>query len=223
MVFDILLAIILSIYVASTFYSLKFLYEYNRRKGVENETAIYYNRKFVHIFAGGITALFMPFFSSYWVPFLASIILTVVTYISHKKGSKLYWFQNKRDYNDVNFCIMWGFSIFLLWAFLGDEYKWIAIIPALFMSFGDGVTGLIRNMVFKKRSKHPIGNVFMAFVCIPLGFGFGSLCGIAIGGAIAGLIASIVELFEIGPIDDNIFITIFSSIFILIFIFLPIN
>jgi len=222
MVFDILLGVILSIYVISVFYSLKYIYEYSISRGIEKETAIYYNRKYVHIFAGGVTALFIPFFSSYWYPFFAGVILTLVTYLSHKRGSKFYWFQNKSDYNDVNFCIMWGFSIFILWAFLGEPYKWISIIPALFMSFGDGVTGIIRNIFFKKRSKHPIGNIFMALACIPLGYYFGSFSGIAIGGAVAGLIASIVELFEFGPIDDNVFITIISSLFLVFFIFNPV-
>ena len=218
MFFDILLATILSIYVILVFYSLKYIYEYNIKKGIEKETAVYYNRKYVHIFGGGVTALFIPFFSSYWYPFFAGVILTMVTYLSHKRGSRLYWFQNNSDYNDVNFCIMWGFSIFLLWAFLGDFYKWISIIPALFMSFGDGVTGIIRNMFFKKRSKHPIGNIFMALVCIPVGYYFGSFSGIAVGVVTAGIIASIVELFEIGPIDDNVFITIISSLFLIFFI-----
>jgi dolichol kinase len=221
MVFDLLLALILSIYVLSVFYSLKFVYEYNIRIGIEKQTAIYYNRKYVHIFAGGVTAVFIPFFSSYWYPLFAGIILTIITYISHKRGGKLYWFQNNNDYNDVNFCIMWGFSIFILWAFLGDSYKWISIIPALFMSFGDGITGIIRNVFFKKRNKHPIGNIFMAIVCVPIGYYFGSFSGIAIGGIISGVIASIVELFEIGPIDDNVFITIISSLFLVIFIYFP--
>ena len=222
MIFDFILAFILSLYVISVFFSLKYVYEYNIRKGVGEQTAVYYNRKFVHIFAGGVTALFMPFFHSYWYPFIAGLILTSITFLTHRRGSTLYWFQNSNDYNDVSFCIMWGFSIFLLWGYFGDTYKWIAIIPALFMSFGDGITGIIRNVAFKKRSKHPIGNVFMAFACIPIGFFFGALSGIALGGALAGGIASIVELFEIGPIDDNIFITVISSIFIFSFIIFPV-
>ena len=31
-------------------------------------------------------------------------------------------------------------------------------------AFGDGVTGVVRNAVIKKRSKSPIGNVFMFIV-----------------------------------------------------------
>jgi len=80
------------------------------------------------------------------------------------------------------------------------------------MSFGDGVTGIARNVLFKKRTKHPIGNVFMVAVCIPLGYFLGGLGGIAIGGAMAAIVASIMERYEFGPIDDNILITISSSI-----------
>lgn len=221
MFFDFVLAFVLALYILLVFYSLKFVYEFNLKRGIEKDTAIYYNRKFIHIFAGGVTALFIPFFSSYWYPFAGGVILTIITFVSHKRGSKLYWFQNNHDYNDVNFCIMWGFSIFILWMIFGDANRWIAIIPALFMSFGDGITGIIRNVAFKKRSKHPLGNVFMALVCIPIGFSFGYLGGIALGGAFSGLIASIVELFEIGPIDDNVFITIISSLFLIFYMSTP--
>ena len=121
---------------------------------------------------------------------------------------------------------MWGVAIFILWEVFQGSYgtnaKWIAVIPPAFIAFGDGITGIVRNFGFKERSKHPIGNIFMALACIPLGYYFGSFSGIAIGGAVAGLIASIVELFEFGPIDDNVFITIISSLFLVFCIFNPV-
>lgn len=212
MIFDFGLTIALILYIISVFYTLKFVYELLINKGIEKHSAIYYNRKLVHIFAGGITALFIPFYSSYWYPLMAGFLLTFVTYISHKRGGRLYWFQTNQDFNDVNFCLMWGVSIFFLWIVIGDP--WVAIIPAFFMAFGDGVTGLIRNKFFKKRCKHPIGNIFMAIVCIPAGYLFGLQADMAIAGAIAGLIASIVERYEYGPIDDNVLITIFSTAFL---------
>ena len=43
------------------------------------------------------------------------------------------------------------------------------------MAFGDGITGVVRNLVVKKRSKSPIGNVFMFIVSAPLGWYVGGL------------------------------------------------
>ena len=212
---DILLTGALIFYVFCVFYTLKFLYEFMINRGVDKDSAIYYDRKMVHIFAGGVTAYFITFYHSYWYPLLAGILLTIITCISHKRGSKLYWFQTNNDLNDVNFCLMWGISITFLWIITSNP--WVAIIPAVFMSFGDGITGVIRNIFYKKRCKHPIGNVFMALICIPIGYALGAQGSIPIGGAIAGLIASIAERYEYGSFDDNVFITVSTTLFILIY------
>jgi hypothetical protein len=182
------------------------------KKGMKKEDILYYNRKFVHIFAGGIVALFIPFYHSAWYPLLAGLLLTTMTYISHKKGNSLYWFQTSKDHNDVNFCLMWGVSIFILWNLI--QNPWIAILPATFMAFGDGITGIVRNAIFKRRFKHPVGNLFMGIVCIFLGYVLGGTAGIPLGGILAGILASFIERFEFGPIDDNVLITLVSSTFL---------
>ena len=212
--FDILLSGLLVVYTALILYLTKYIYLYGKKRGLDSIDIVYYNRKFVHIFAGGVVALFVPFYHSPFYPLIAGFLLAAVTYFSHETGDRLYWFQNKKDFNDVSFCLMWGISIFVLWILFDNPY--LAILPALFMAFGDGITGIIRNAFFGERSKHYIGNVFMALTCIPLGYVFGSLGHLAIGGMLAGLFASIIERYELGPIDDNILITISSSILLII-------
>jgi len=212
--FNIILSSLLVVYTAVVLYLTKYLYKIGRNKGLKSKDAVYYNRKFVHIFAGGVVALFVPLYSSPYYPLIAGFLLASVTYFSHEKGDKLYWFQNKKDINDVTFCLMWGISIFVLWVLFDNP--WLAILPALFMAFGDGITGIIRNAFLGERSKHYIGNVFMAITCIPLGYLIGSFAGLAIGGMFAGAIASVIEHYEFGPIDDNILITISSSIILII-------
>ena len=196
-------------------------YEWMTSRGVRKKDAIYYNRKLVHIFAGGVVVLMVPVvFTSYYLPLVCGFALAAFTYFFHKrKGKMLYWFQTQENLNDVTFCAMWGLSIFLLWALFDSQGianpAWIAIIPSVFMALGDGITGIVRNAAFRERSKHPIGNVYMAFLCIPFGYYLGVLSGIegmAIVGIIAAIVASIVERFEIGPIDDNVLITVCSSI-----------
>ncbi|MCC6057057.1 MAG: dolichol kinase, partial [Desulfurococcaceae archaeon] len=122
----------------------------------------------------------------------------------HISKKELEWFQTKDNAYEVNFCIAWGASILILWLALGDPWK--AIVPALFISFGDAVTGVVRNAVFGKRTKHWLGNMAMACTVIPIGY---MLTGIV--GAIAGAIASAIERLEFGPIDDNILIALSST------------
>jgi len=218
--------LILTIYTVSITFLTKKTYDLMVNKGIKKKDAVYYNRKIVHILAGGVIALIVPIvFSSSIYPLFCGLSITIITYLSHKrgKGKMLYWFQTEDNLNDVSFCFMWGISIFVLWEVMNvmgnhTGAPWIAIIPAVFVSLGDGVTGIARNVLFKKRTKHPIGNVFMAGVCIPFGYFLAGFGGIAIGGAIAAIVASIMERYEFGPIDDNILITVSSSIVLCIFI-----
>jgi len=217
MLLDTILTPVLIIYMILISYGTKKTYEWMRNRGIEEKDAIYFNRKFVHIFAGGIVTLFIPFFSSPVFPLIAGILITLITFMSHVKGSKLYWFQTPEDKNDVNFCVMWTISIVGLWYILGNP--WIAIIPALYMAFGDGVTGLVRNIFFKKRFKHPIGNCFMFAVCAPMGtiLAFiSTIKGMTLWAVVAAAFASYIERYEFGPIDDNVLITSSSSIILLI-------
>ena len=214
MVYDIILSILLALYTGLVLYLIKYVYLYGMKKGLKEQDALYYNRKFVHIFAGGIVALFVPLYHSPIYPLIAGFLLAAITYFTHEKGERLYWFQSNNDFNDVTFCIMWGISIFIIWIL--TDSAWLAILPAVYMAFGDGITGIIRNAFFGERSKHYIGNVFMAIACVPVGYIFGSLSGLLSGGIISAFIASAIEHFEFGPIDDNILITISASLTILL-------
>ena len=56
----------------------------------------------------------------------------------------------------------------------------------------------------------------MAILCIPLGYiiGNNSDPSIPVWGALSGAIASFVERYEFGPIDDNVLIVVASSVLI---------
>ena len=217
MLFQIILSIILILYAILVSLVTKKTFDLMVSRGIKKIDAIYYNRKLVHILAGGVIALFVPLFPTPLFPLFSGLILAIFTYYSHKKDQMLYWFQNDKDLNDVSFCLMWGFTVFILWTITGSA--WISIIPITFMAFGDGITGIVRNAMFKKRTKHPLGNLYMFGICAPLGFIFAqlsSISGMIIWAVIAAAVASIVERYEFGPIDDNILITISSSIIIYI-------
>ncbi len=203
-------AILVSYSITVTIFT-KILYRWMKKKGIDENVAIYYNRKIVHIFGGGISTLFVPFvFDSPYYPLIIGMILATFTFIPYMRGELLYWVQTEENMNDVKFCFMWGLIVFILWTGLGSP--WIAIIPPAIMAFGDGVTGLSRNYFFKKRTKHPLGNIFMLMVTVPVGYVFAGIEGLVAWGVIAALVATFVERYEFGPIDDNVLITVFSAL-----------
>ena len=209
---QILYSVGMGIYVMVILFATKIPYDMMISRGVEDIRAVYYNRKIVHMMAGGVGSLCVPvLFVDYWYPLVCGILLTIFTYAAHASGTRMFWFQTDQNQNDVKFTLMWWTSITMIWVLVGDP--WLAIVPSLFMAFGDGVTGVVRNAVIKKRSKSPIGNVFMFIVSAPLGYivaGMGDPS-IPVWGLISAAIATFVERYEFGPIDDNILITVFAT------------
>ncbi|WP_062662768.1 hypothetical protein [Aeropyrum camini] len=176
------------------------------KRGVGEESSRYYVRKFIHVAAGGVVALLVPvLFTSPLLPTLAALTLAALLLALH---GRLSWFQVSDNMYDVNFNIAWGASMAALWCYTGDP--WIAVLPALFISFGDAATGIVRNLLFGRRTKHWLGNVAMAAVSIPIGVAIAGWIGLA-----AALVSSAVERVEAGAIDDNILIALSSSLVIL--------
>ncbi|MBK1701502.1 hypothetical protein [Thiococcus pfennigii] len=202
----------LGLYVLAVLLLTKLPYDWMVARGMEPIRAVYYNRKIVHMLAGGVGSLMVPLvFTDLWYPLIAGVLLSLVTYGAHASGLRMFWFQTPENRNDVKFALSWLASVSLLWWLLGNP--WLAILPGLFMAFGDGVTGIVRNAVIRKRSKSPIGNLFMLIVCAPMGWIVGGLADPAIPewGLIAAIIATVVERYEFGVIDDNILITAAAS------------
>jgi len=209
-VFEVLTAVILLFYVLGVLFFTKYVYIFLRKRGLEDNVVVYYNRKIIHILAGGVVALIVPYlFSSPLIPTAFALSLAIVTYIPHKIGKILYWFQVKDNMYEVNFCIAWALALLILWLVFGSPIY--AIIPISFMSFGDAVTGIIRNTVYRRRTKSWLGNLGMFLVTFPIGVYYAGHVGL-----IAAIVASIVEHYEIPPlIDDNVLITT-TSLFVLV-------
>ncbi|MEM1863527.1 MAG: dolichol kinase [Desulfurococcaceae archaeon] len=184
----------------------KYIYVLMRRKGISHNQAVYYNRKIIHMLAGGLVSLIIPLlgYTSPTTILPMLVLLFLATYLPHKTGKLMYWFQDPENINEVHFVIMWGVVMVGSWVIFGD---WrFGVLPVLFMSFGDGVTGIVRNTMYNKRNKSWIGNMAMALVTVPLGYIL-----MNIPGALAGLASSIVEHFEIhSKVDDNIAIPLVS-------------
>lgn len=214
-------ALLLSLYVVSVLFLTRLPYGWMVARGIEPIRAVYYNRKIVHMAAGGVGSLAVPLvFTSPWLPMVAGLLLTALTWAAHLSGWRFYWFQTQENQNDVKFALMWALSVSVLWWLLDDP--WLAILPALYMAFGDGVTGIARNALVRRRSKSPIGNVFMLLVCLPIGYAVGvhAQPAIPFWGLLSAMVATLVERYEFGPIDDNILITTASSLVLLVGVWL---
>ena len=182
-------------------FASRWLYDFTLRRGWEPKRGTYLGRKFVHIFGAGIVAVVLPFeFHEPYFPFAFAMLLALLTFTLHRTGRVMYWFQDPANYSETYFALSWGAAVFLTW-FL-DKTFLLAVVPTLFMAWGDGVTGVVRNLMYKKRTKAWQGSVAMLLVCIPVG----ALMGVA--GIIAGALSTAVERVE--GIDDNISIPIVS-------------
>ncbi len=207
---ELIVALALGVYVLAVVYGTKLLYQVLRGRGLPHNVSVYYIRKVIHAAAGGVVAALTPFlFTQPHIPALMALALSGFLYYHRARDKLLYWFQTPENAYEVNFTLAWGAGLWILWSITGDPK--LAVLPPLFIAFGDAVTGVVRNALFARRTKHWIGNAAMALVTVPLGFMLAGLVG-----AVAGLVASIVERFEIPPIDDNILIVVASTIVILL-------
>lgn len=188
----------------------KYLYGCMENRGFEHNVAVYYNRKVIHILAGGLIAALVPFFyQTPLLPFIFALLLAVYTYVPHKTGNLMWWFQTEDNIYECTFAFMWGVVLTLGWIVSGGNF-WFGVLPILFMAVGDAVTGLVRNALYKRRTKSWWGNLAMAAFSIPAGVILG------IAGVLAGAIVSVVEHFEFGPIDDNITVPSISFLILVI-------
>lgn len=213
--YEVLWIFILAAYTFFVIFLTKKIYDHMIKKKMKKSVAGYYNRKFMHILGGGVVVLAVPLvFTEPWLPLLAGMILGFIALIAHRSGNKFYWFQSEDNLNDVTFCFMWGIAIFVLWEIFGSP--WVAVIPPAFIAFGDGITGIVRNLAFQERRKHIIGNIYMMGVCIPIGYYFASFEGIALWGVLAAIVASFFERYEFGRIDDNVLVTVSATVILLV-------
>lgn len=205
------IGIMLFLYILAVVFATKYTYKIFRTHNFPHNVAAYYNRKIIHIFAGGIVTLLFPiFFTGVTIPLILVSIIVFALYIPHRTGKLLGWFQVEENMYEVNFAIAWGAAIGISWIIFGDPIY--GVIPAAFISFGDAITGIVRNALFKRRTKHWLGNLAMVIVCAPIGYYYAGIAGL-----IAALVSSFVEHFEFNPIDDNILITASALIVLAIF------
>ena len=202
---EVIYATVLFLWVVIVVYILsRKSYELIKSKRDER-SGVYFARKVIHFLAGGVVAILVPYlFKSPLIPFILASLLTIFVYIPHKTGKLMYWFQVEENIAEVYFTIMWGILIAVGWVF----DVWLGVVPILFMAWGDGITGLVRNFKYSQRTKAWEGNMAMLILCIPIGYLIYQWIGV-----LAAIASSIIEHFEV--IDDNISVPLVSFLILL--------
>jgi phytol kinase len=180
-----------------------FIILYASRK-IGEKYGTYLARKSIHIFSAGVSVLLARFlFSDLFVPAVLGSLMVAFTGVGHFR--KPYsWFQVKRNYADIYFTVACTLLLIVFW----NYNVWIGVLSALFLAWGDGMTGIVRNIVYGQRNKGIWGNIAMFTICVALAYLMNGRVGyVAFVGA---AFASIIERFE--RIDDNISIPFGSAI-----------
>ncbi len=167
----------------------------------------YVSRKSIHLWVG-VVIVIIPF--TLKDPVIVGVLglaLTTFTMLPHMRNKELGWFQFKENYGEVYFAALTTLLLTSSWYY----DKWLAVTSLLFMAWGDGVTGIVRNYVYKRRYKGIAGTYAMIAVSVPVGFiVYGWSHGWIYGwiGVAGALVASYVEKLEV--MDDNVSIPVFA-------------
>lgn len=175
----------------------------------ENIPGAYIGRKVIHSLGAGVTAITIPFFFVGYYEFVILSAFALSAYLFFWRHYKLlYWFQVRKNMYEVHFGIAYGF-VLIIGIFL--QNLMVALIPLLFMSFGDSATGLVRAITQNKQVKSWDGSLAMFLICSIIGWFF-----LGIYGIIIAAIATMIE--RIPGIDDNITVPIVTTLLVYLLI-----
>ncbi|AWR99140.1 hypothetical protein [Metallosphaera hakonensis] len=182
-------------------------------KIVARKTNTYVARKFIHMAGGGVVAVTSPFLlTSPLIVIIASYLMMFYLLIVRFR-KPMSWFQERGNMGEVFFSFSFGTILLLSWLLepnfwhIGDKYLYVALLPLIFMSFGDGVTGIIRNLVYGRRFKGFWGSVGMLILTLPIGYFL-----LSVPGMLSAILATAVEVLPF--LDDNLSVSFFSFIFL---------
>lgn len=165
----------------------------------------YLSRKIGHMAGGTALLLFSMLFESWRWPLILTLAFTSLLFGARFIKDELFRGVGGSG-RPVAFAEVWFpasavVSIAVGWVWLGD--RWLAILPALFMAYGDAVTGLTRSVVYHREFKGNLGSVAMLVVCLILAWCFYQPLLVGVVGAV---VATLVERFtpmSHGWLDDN--------------------
>jgi len=183
-------AVLVGLYLANYFYD----------KGVEQ----YISRKVGHG-VGGVGFLLCVFlFSSAWWPIILAggftLLLGGARLLKPKTFRGVGGTGRQHALAEVYFPVAGTLSIAIGWGWLGNP--WLAVVPILFMAWGDMLTGIVRSRVYGHEVKGNLGSVAMIVVCLIVAYFFKPYWIGAIGAVVATLAERFTPLSK-GIWDDN--------------------
>jgi phytol kinase len=168
------------------------------------------SRKMSHI-GGGIGILLFPFlFSSFWWPLILACGFTLLLLITHLVKPSTFrgtgGAGRLQAFAEVHYP---GTAIPIIaigWGYL--HQPWLAVVPLTYLAFGDAITGLVRNHVYKREIKGPWGSLAMILVCLLLAYFMKPY----IIGLIGACVATVAEKYTPTRqyVDDNLTVPILS-------------
>ena len=172
----------------------------------------YLSRKIGHLGGGTALLLCALLFDSWLWPLILASLFTVLLFGARFIKGDLFRGVGGAG-RPIAFAEVWFpaasvVSIVVGWAWLGD--RWLAILPCLFMAYGDAFTGLTRSVVYHREFKGNMGSVAMLFVCLLLAWVFYQPFWV---GAVGAMVATLAERFtpmSKGFWDDNYTIVLSS-------------
>lgn len=169
---------------------------------------IWINRKMIHLSVVPAVLCYMFIFKEPYIFFIFAVFFVIFLILPHAKSKELSWFQEKKNYGEVFFCLSFALLAIPCW----ENCRILAGVAMLFMAVGDSVTGIVRSRFLKNRGKHWSGSIAMLITCLLIGALFMSYKGIVLSIA--------ATLLEYQPwIDDNLTVPLLT---VLLGIILPI-
>ena len=172
-----------------------------------------YSRKFAHGLIGLVILSFPTLFDTPFYPVVLSLSFFVVLVIAHSYDIFIGVAQKGR-FSEIYF----AFSVAVCLASGWWIDPWIGVAAALFLAWGDGITGAIRSFTVKEHSKDWRGSFGCIITCGLIG---GLLVQPFWVGLIGALVGTLAEHFcgdakrTILNIDDNLAMPLLSLAFML--------
>ena len=137
---------------------------------LDRGTPQYVTRKVAHVAAGAVFLLAPLLYSSMLIPLVLSMGFTVLMAGARRWRPDLIrgvgGDGRPHTLAEVWYPFACAVSVFVGWGLLRNP--WLGVLPALFLGFGDAITGLVRNFVYRREVKGAAGSLAMLAVCSAL-------------------------------------------------------
>lgn len=147
----------------------------------------YISRKVGHGVGGVAYLLSALMFPHPWYPLILSggftLLLGVARLLRPSTFRGVGGSSRKHALAEIWFPLAGTLALAVGWAWLGSP--WLAVVPILFMAWGDMLTGLIRAKVYGKEVKGNWGSVGMLITCLLVAYLFHPYWMAAIGALVA--------------------------------------